>query len=181
MERRVFLKSSILGAAVIGARAIVPGAISSASGQSAPSDRVKIGLIGCRNQGWTNLEAFLDYPETECTALCDVDDEWLNKRAADLEKRTGKKPKQLVKDWRKVIENKDVDLVIIGTPDHWHCLQLIAACEAGKDVYVEKPLANTIEECDLMEKAARKYKRVVQVGQWQRSDPQAENSDACAR
>ncbi|MDR2563906.1 MAG: Gfo/Idh/MocA family oxidoreductase [Prevotellaceae bacterium] len=171
MERRGFLKSSIFGAALIGARAIVPGAINSASGKSAPSDKVKIGLIGCRNQGWTNLEAFLDYPETECIALCDVDEEWLNKRAADLEKRTGKKPKQLVKDWRKIIDNKDVDLVIIGTPDHWHCLQLVAACEAGKDVYVEKPLANTLEECDLMVEAARKYKRVVQVGQWQRSDP----------
>jgi predicted dehydrogenase len=65
-----------------------------------------------------------------------------------LEELTGKKPPQLVKDWRRVIDNKDVDMVIIGTPDHWHCLQLIAACEAGKDVYVEKPLANTIEECD---------------------------------
>jgi Predicted dehydrogenases and related proteins len=69
------------------------------------------------------------------------------------------------------MDNKEVDLVIIGTPDHWHCLQLIAACEAGKDVYVEKPLANTIEECDLMVKATRKYNRIVQVGQWQRSDP----------
>lgn len=61
--------------------------------------------------------------------------------------------------------------MIIGTPDHWHCLPTIYACQAGKDVYVEKPLSNTIEECNLMEKAARKYNRIVQVGQWQRSDP----------
>ena len=74
-------------------------------------------------------------------------------------------------DWRHVIDNKDIDAVIIGTPDHWHCLPTIFACQAGKDVYVEKPLSNTIEECNLMEKAARKYNRVVQVGQWQRSDP----------
>ncbi len=67
------------------------------------------------------------------------------------------------------MDNKDIDAVIIGTPDHWHCLPFIAACEAGKDIYVEKPLANSIAECDLMVKAARKYNRVVQVGQQQRS------------
>ncbi len=140
-------------------------------GQSAPSNKIKIGLIGCRNQGWSNLQTFLQYPGVECVSLCDIDDQWLYQRASELEERTGKKPPQLVKDWRHVIDNKDVDMVIIGTPDHWHCLQLIAACEAGKDVFVEKPLANTIEECDLMVKAARKYNSIVQVGQWQRSDP----------
>ena len=140
-------------------------------GSNAPGDKIKIGLIGCRNQGWSNLEAFLQYPGVECISMCDVDDQYLYQRASDLEKLTGKRPPQLVKDWRRVIDNKDVDMVIIGTPDHWHCLQEVAACEAGKDVYVEKPLANTIEECDLMVRAARKYDRIVQVGQWQRSDP----------
>jgi len=128
-------------------------------------------LIGCRSQGWSNLNTFLQYPEVECVALCDIDDEWLNKRADDVFKKTGKKVKNCYKDWRKLIDNKDVDVVIIGTPDHWHCLPLVYACQAGKDVFVEKPLANTIEECNLMVKAARKYDRVVQVGQWQRSDP----------
>ena len=140
-------------------------------GSNAPGDKIKIGLIGCRNQGWSNLEAFLQYPGVECISMCDVDDQYLYQRASDLEKLTGKRPPQMVKDWRRVIDNKDVDMVIIGTPDHWHCLQEVAACEAGKDVYVEKPLANTIEECDLMVRAARKYDRIVQVGQWQRSDP----------
>ncbi|MPL85145.1 Inositol 2-dehydrogenase/D-chiro-inositol 3-dehydrogenase [bioreactor metagenome] len=140
-------------------------------GQTAPSNKVKVALIGCRSMGWSDLNTFLQYPEVECVALCDVDDEWLNKRAADVLKNTGKKVPSLYKDWRKVIDNKDVDVVIIGTPDHWHCLPMVYACQAGKDVYVEKPLANTIEECNLMEKAARKYNRIVQVGQWQRSDP----------
>jgi predicted dehydrogenase len=168
----MFLKSSMFGAAVLGARAIVPaGATPAMFGQPAPSDKVKVALIGCRNQGWSNLSTFLDYPEVECVSMCDIDDEWLNRRAVDVEKKSGKKPKQLVKDWRHVIDNKEVDVVIVGTPDHWHCLPLVAACEAGKDVYMEKPLANTIEECDLMVKAARKYRRIVQVGQWQRSDP----------
>ena len=75
------------------------------------------------------------------------------------------------RDWRELIDNKDIDVVIIGTPDHWHCLQLVAACQAGKDVYCEKPLGNSIEECNIMVRAAEKYQRVVQVGQWQRSDP----------
>ena len=95
----------------------------------------------------------------------------MNNRAAETEKITGKKVKNLYKDWRKLIDNKDIDVVIIGTPDHWHCLLLASACEAGKDVYCEKPLGNSIEECNIMVRAAEKYNKVVQVGQWQRSDP----------
>ncbi|MDR1668038.1 MAG: Gfo/Idh/MocA family oxidoreductase [Bacteroidales bacterium] len=168
MERRHFLKNTLAGATML---SFTSGSFSEIFGQKAPSNKIKVALIGCRNQGWSNLENFLKYPDVECISLCDVDDEWLNKCAAAVEQRTGKKPPQLVKDWRRVIDNQDVDAVIIGTPDHWHCLPLVAACQAGKDAYVEKPLANTIEECNLMVKAVRKYNRIVQVGQWQRSDP----------
>jgi predicted dehydrogenase len=171
VNRRNFIHKSALSVAGLGVASLTGSSYASLYGRTAPNNKVKIGLIGCRNQGWSNLQAFLRYPEAACISLCDIDDEWLQKRAAEIEKKSGKKPQQLVKDWRKVIDNPDVDLVIIGTPDHWHCLPLIAACEAGKDVYVEKPLANTIEECDLMVKATRKYNRIVQVGQWQRSDP----------
>ena len=171
MDRRNFLKKSAISATGLSLTPLMGRSYSSVFGQPAPGNKIKIGLIGCRNQGWSNLRAFLQYPGVECISLCDVDDQWLYQRATDLEELAGKKPPQLVKDWRRVIDNKDVDMVIIGTPDHWHCLQLIAACEAGKDVYVEKPLANTIEECDLMVKATRKHNRIVQVGQWQRSDP----------
>ena len=171
MNRRNFLQKSALSAAGLGLSPLFGSAYSAVYGQAAPSNKVKVALIGCRSMGFSNLSNFLKYPEVECVALCDIDDEWLNKRAADVEKSTGKKVPNLYKDWRKVIDNKDVDVVIIGTPDHWHCLPTIFACQAGKDVYVEKPLSNTIEECNLMEKAARKYNRVVQVGQWQRSDP----------
>lgn len=171
MNRRNFLQKSALSAAGLGLSPLFGSAYSAVYGQAAPSNKVKVALIGCRSMGFSNLSNFLKYPEVECVALCDIDDEWLNKRAADVEKSTGKKVPNLYKDWRKVIDNKDVDVVIIGTPDHWHCLPTIFACQAGKDVYVEKPLSNTIEECNLMEKAARKYNRIVQVGQWQRSDP----------
>ncbi|MDD4434553.1 MAG: Gfo/Idh/MocA family oxidoreductase, partial [Parabacteroides sp.] len=171
MNRRNFLHKSALTAAGFGMAPLFGSSFQSVYGQTAPSNKVKVALIGCRSMGWSDLNTFLQYPEVECVALCDVDDEWLNKRAADVLKNTGKKVPSLYKDWRKVIDNKDVDVVIIGTPDHWHCLPMVYACQAGKDVYVEKPLANTIEECNLMEKAARKYNRIVQVGQWQRSDP----------
>ena len=171
MNRRNFIEKTALSVAGLGLTPLIGSSYASIYGKAAPSNQVRVGLIGCRNQGWSNLRTFLQYPEVECVALCDIDDEWLNQRAAEVEKLKGAKPAQLVMDWRQVIDNKDVDVVIVGTPDHWHCLMAIAACEAGKDVYVEKPLANTMEECDLMIKAARKYNRIVQVGQWQRSDP----------
>jgi len=165
--RRTFLKNSAVTAAGL---AIVP-VLKGFGKPVAPSDKIKIGLIGCNGQGWSNLSAYLENPVTECIALCDIDDSVLRRRAGNVEKIRGAKPAGLYKDWRRIIDNKDVDLVIIGTPDHWHCIQMVAACEAGKDVYVEKPIGRTIEECNLMVKAAQKYKSIVQVGQWQRSDP----------
>ena len=171
MERRHFLKNTLAGAAAIGAGSFIPGGLAEVFGQKAPSNKVKVGLIGCNGMGWSNLNVFLDNPEVECVAICDVDERPLNKRMADVEKKTGKKPAHQYKDWRSLIDNKDIDVVIVGTPDHWHCLQMVSACEAGKDVYCEKPMGNSIEECNLMVKAAQRYNSVVQVGQWQRSDP----------
>ncbi len=171
MERRKFIQNSMLATAGIGMVSVFPSCASGVTKKIDPSDKIKVALIGARNQGWTNLDKFIRFPNVECIAICDVDDKWLNQRAADVEKITGKKPPFLYKDWRKVIENKDVDAVIVGTPDHWHCLITVGALEAGKDVYCEKPLGNSIAECEVMVKAARKHNRIVQVGQWQRSDP----------
>jgi predicted dehydrogenase len=165
--RRTFIKTSAITAAGL---SIAPAIASSLTG-CAPSDRINVGLIGCNGMGFSDLTEFLNNPQVTCLALCDIDDNVLNKRAADVEKKTGKKPANLYKDWRQVMDNKDINVVIVGTPDHWHCLQMVAACEAGKDVYCEKPLGRTIEECNIMIKAAQKNKTVVQVGQWQRSDP----------
>ncbi len=165
--RRVFLKNTALTTAGLGLAPVITSALAGC----APSDRINIGLIGCNGMGFSDLSEFLKNPEVECIALCDIDERVLNRRAANVEKIRGTKPANLYKDWRQVIDNKDINLVIIGTPDHWHCLQMVAACEAGKDVYCEKPIGRTIEECNLMVKAAKKYNSVVQVGQWQRSDP----------
>lgn len=166
-SRRTFLKSSGTTAAGI----TLVSSLSATMNSCSANEKVNVGLVGCNGMGFVDLKTFLEYPQVECIALCDIDESVLNRRAADVEKIRGKKPVNLYKDWRKLIENKDIDVVIVGTPDHWHCLIMIAACEAGKDVYCEKPLGRSIEECNLMVKAAQKNKSVVQVGQWQRSDP----------
>ncbi|CAN5846731.1 Gfo/Idh/MocA family oxidoreductase [soil metagenome] len=168
-SRREFLQNSSLLLAGAGL-ASVPFSSALAAKRVAPSDKIVVGLIGARGMGWANLTSHLKNPGVECVALADVDDEVLQNRSNDLQKLTGKKA-HLHKDFRKLLENKDIDAVIIGTPDHWHCLQTVLACQAGKDVYVEKPLANSIEECNIMVAAAKRHNRVVQVGQWQRSGP----------
>ncbi len=164
-ERRSFIRRS---ATVAASMSVFPTLMN--AGCVGANDRVVVGLIGCNSQGFVNLKSFLKQPNVVCAALCDIDQNVLNERAAEVEKMTGKKP-ALYTDFRKLLDQKDIDAVIIGTPDHWHCIPTIYAMESGKDVYCEKPLGYTIEECNLMVKAAGRYQKVVQVGQWQRSDP----------
>ncbi len=178
--RRDFIRTSAAGMAGLGLASSLPRTLKVGK-PVAPSDKIKIGLIGCNGMGFVDLSTFLENPETECIAICDIDDNPLYKRAAEAEKLQGKKVPNLYKDWRKLIDNKDIDLVIIGTPDHWHCLPMVSACQSGKDVYCEKPMGYTVEECNLMVKAAQKYNRVVQVGQWQRSDPHWQDAVAFVR
>ena len=168
--RRTFIKNSAVAAAGI---STFPG-ISQNFSPSA-NDKLVVGVIGVNGMGFNNLKTFLEFPEVECAALCDVDRNVLEKRAKETEEISGKKP-GLYTDFRKLLEQKDIDAVIIGTPDHWHAIQMIQACEAGKDVYCEKPLGNSIGECNKMVEAVRKYNKVVQVGQWQRSDPHWKDS-----
>jgi predicted dehydrogenase len=172
--RRKFISTTTKLAAGAGLTGIVSSPFPVTQKKST-NEIINVGLIGCRSMGFGILENVLKQPNTACIALCDVDNEVLTKRSADVSKRQGKAPVEY-KDFRKFLENKNIDAVIIGTPDHWHCLTMVAACEADKDVYVEKPMANSIGECDLMVKAARKYKRVVQVGQQQRSGEHWKNA-----
>lgn len=118
--------------------------------------------------GFGILRQHLNTQGVNCAALCDVDENILHAKAAEIESNYNQKP-ELYKDFRKLLERKDIDAVIIGTPDHWHCLITVYALQAGKHVYVEKPMANTIAELDIMVKAADYYGKVVQVGQQQRS------------
>ncbi len=159
LSRRKFLKST----------AVVTGtALSPFHKVSGANDRLNVGLIGCRGMGWSDLSGFLNNPDVRCLGLADIDQSVLDRRGADLAGKQETKF-ELYRDYRKLLDNKDIDAVIIGTPDHWHCLQFADACKAGKDIYVEKPVANSISECDVMVAAAKKHKRVVQVGQQQRS------------
>ena len=135
------------------------------------SDQINFGLIGCKGMGWSNMNAHLKLPQVNCIALSDVDQSVLDQRTEDVFKLRGKRPKQY-RDYRKLLEDPAIDVVIIGTPDHWHCLNMVDAVSADKHVYVEKPIANTIEECQIMVKAQQRYGKIVQVGQWQRSGSQ---------
>ena len=159
VTRRNFIKSSTVLAA---------GVAMPAWGKTSANDKINVALIGCRNMGWSDLTDFLLHPEVRCVALADIDQSILASRTEELEKKQGAKP-DVYGDYRKILDRKDIDIVIIGTPDHWHCLQFVDACKAGKDVYVEKPVSNSIAECDAMVAAAGRYNRIVQVGQQQRS------------
>ena len=136
-----------------------------------PSDQVNVGAIGINGMGFADLTAALKQPGVNVVALCDVDNNVLNKRMktlADMKVDTSRI--KTYSDYRKLLEQKDIDVVIIGTPDHWHALIMMEACMAGKDVYVEKPVGNSIGECRAMVAAQQRYKRAVQAGQWQRSE-----------
>ena len=170
MKRRDFIQRSAALAAGSSVISMMPGAFAASPSIPGANDRILVGAIGVNGMGMSDLRSFLKNEGVECIAMCDVDRNVLEKRASETEELQGKAPK-LYGDYRKLLENKDLDMVIIGTPDHWHCLPMVEACQAGKDVYVEKPIANSIEECDIMIRAQSRYSRVVQVGQWQRSDP----------
>ena len=128
------------------------------------NDRVRVGLIGSGGRGRQDWGTFLKFPEVEPVAVCDVYAPFLAKGIAMTSDRA--KPYQ---DFRRLLEQKDIDAVIVAVPDHWHALMTVAACEAGKDVYCEKPLSLTVTDGRHMVNAARKYNRVVQTGSQQRS------------
>ncbi len=176
-SRRKFIKNSLLASAGMVALPNLVSAehLAAFKKRVSPNEQINFGLIGCKGMGWSNMNSHLLIPEINCVALADIDQNVLDQRSANVEELRGKKPKQYT-DYRKMLEDPDIDAVIIGTPDHWHCLNLIDSLEAGKHAYVEKPLANTIEECKLMVKATEKYGKMVQVGQWQRSGSQYEQA-----
>jgi predicted dehydrogenase len=135
------------------------------------NDRVNIGLVGLGGRGNDHME-FYQNLKSDCriAAVCDVNQAARERAVARLTKEAGAAPKEYP-DMRAMFESKDVDAVSIATPNHWHALATIWACQAGKDVYVEKPASHNIYESAQMVKAARKYKRMVQVGSQSRSMP----------
>src|SRR5438876_3457857 len=157
IDRRTFHKQ----AAAMSALAALPSTHLMALGSN---ERVRLGMIGVGNRGDQLLDALLVHKDCEIVALCDVYEPYLDA----AQKKVGGKA-TLYHDFRKLIEQKDLDAVVIATPDHWHALQFLAACRAGKDVYVEKPLSLTIAEGQKMVAIAQETRRITQVGLHRRS------------
>jgi predicted dehydrogenase len=152
-----------LGAAQSGASSTSSSTASSNSRIQGANERVRVALIGAGRQGLGVMRNHMRLPEVDLVAVCDV-------YKPNLDKASTAAPKaERVTDFRRILDNKEIDAVILGTPDHWHALQTVMACAAGKDVYVEKPTSVAIAEGRAMVDAARKYQRIVQVGTQQRS------------
>lgn len=180
LSRRQFLHQSTLAAT------LAPVALGTLSGpfvrsafaaEPGPNSKVRLGVIGSGAMGRGDLECFFLNPEVDCAVICDVDDAMAAKAVEVCQAKRNKKP-DTTRDFRRVLDRKDVDVVLIATPDHWHALPTVMACQAGKDVYVEKPLATTIDEGRAMLEASRKHNRVVQMGsQWRSSEHIIEATD----
>ncbi len=161
-----FSRRKILQSAAATGVALLP--VSSAWAEE-ESPVYRVGLIGCGWYGGFDLRHLMEIaPQINVVSLCDVDSRFLKETADRVEKRQGTRP-ALFGDYRNMLAAKKLDIVIVGTPDHWHALQTIAAIESGADVYVEKPISHTFQEGRAMVQAARKHNRVVQVGMQRRS------------
>jgi len=170
-SRRKFLKDSI-GFGATGAAAL--GAVRTAASEdrvAGANDRIRVALVGCGGMGRSNLRDFVRVKDVQCVALCDVDDAQVAKTQTEVlaADGVGQKAELVTRDFRRVLDRTDLDAVIVATPDHWHAIPTIMACQAGKDVYVEKPLSLDIGEGRAMVNAARRHERVVQMGTQQRS------------
>ncbi len=166
IDRRVFIKKTgvVTAGAMVGSRVL-----GQSSKSFSPNDTVNVAVIGIRSRGRDHYRALAQIPNVKIATLCDIDERLLPGAVAEVEELTGYKPATTT-EYRKVLEDDNIDAVSIATPNHWHALQTIWACQAGKDVYVEKPVSHTILEGRKMVEAARKYKRVVQTGTQSRSN-----------
>jgi predicted dehydrogenase len=163
MDRRQFLHAAAVAAA----------STTLASAQEFDTQKKRrVGIIGPGWYGKCDLLRLIQVAPVEVVSMCDVDSKMLNE-AADIvaSRQVSKKRPRLFSDYRKLIAEKDLDIVIVDTPDHWHALPMIEACKAGIDVWVQKPIGVDVMECEAMVAAARKYNRVVQVGMQRRSTP----------
>lgn len=167
-NRREFLGVGARNAATIAAGVAASAVALQTEGRAAPSERVRMAGIGLRNQGKGDCSGLAALPDVEFVALCDVDEAQFGPLSDEIEKQQGKKP-AWESDFRRLLDDKSIDAVVIATPDHWHANMTILACQAGKDVYVEKPISHNLLEGVRMVEAADKYQRVVQVGTQQRS------------
>jgi predicted dehydrogenase len=166
VNRRQFLKQTSATTASLAAL----GSFNILRAGESPNKKLAVAVMGCNARGMVHIENWLGVPNAEISYICDVDSRALAKGVEAVAKRQQRKPKG-EKDIRRVLEDKDVDVISIATPNHWHGPATILACNAGKHVYVEKPGSHNPYEAELMVKAARKNKRLVQMGNQRRSWP----------
>ena len=176
INRRDFIKTvATTVAGVASFPYIVPSSVLGAQGQTPPNDRIVIGFIACGKQSKHLMRSFLNSPGTQVVAACDVDKLKLERGKGIVEGHYAQKGNTSYKgcaaysDFREVLARDDIDAVVISTPDHWHSVTVIESAKAGKDIYCEKPLSQTIAEANAMIAAIRKYNRVFQTGSMQRS------------
>jgi len=168
MNRRDFLKAGAqtgVGLTALGGL----GLITHPERVLGSNDRVQIAVVGLRGQGFAHVQRYAKMRDVNIAAVCDVDESILRQRLADMEKLGLPMPKTYI-DYRKLLEDKSIDAVSIATPNHWHSLMGIWACQAGKDAYVEKPCSHNLWEGRQLVRAANKYNRIVQHGANSRSD-----------
>ena len=166
MNRRNFLKAGLAGRAGLGGAVGVFGA----SARISANDKVTMAIIGVRGRGLRLTEYFAKMPDVNMAYICDVDQNVVEPALKIVEEVKGRRP-PLVEDIRRVLDDRAVDAIVVATPIHWHAPATILACEAGKDVFVEKPVSHNVREGRLMVVAARKHRRIVQVGTQARSRP----------
>lgn len=171
IDRRGFIKKSV--AASVGFAAGAPAYIKGYA-RNKPNEVINVAVAGIRSRGGYyyggtgHTANFTKIENSRVAAICDVDENLFAQAIADIEKLGGAKPKTMI-DFRELLDDKDIDAVSIASPDIWHALQTVWACQAGKDVYIEKPISYTIDEGRKMVQAARKYNRIVQAGTQYRS------------
>lgn len=166
INRRGFMARSAAAGAAWSGLALAQ----SARAADAPSEKIRLGVMGTNGRGHALATGFAGLPGAEIAYVCDVDQRAVDKTAAAVEKAQDKKPEG-VGDFRRILDDPQVDALVIAAPDHWHAPATILACAAGKHVYVEKPASHNPREGELMIEAARKHHRVVQVGTQRRSSP----------
>ncbi|HNY42994.1 MAG TPA: Gfo/Idh/MocA family oxidoreductase [Bryobacteraceae bacterium] len=151
------------------AAAIGAPAVRTAWGQSSPNSEVRLGVVGFRSRGRDHYRTFAKIPGVKVAFLCDIDERLFPGAIKEIEEIGGNRPETFT-DLQKMLQRKDLDAISVATPDHWHALMTIWGCQAGKDVYCEKPVCHNIKEGRKMVEAARKYGRMVQTGLNRRSE-----------
>jgi predicted dehydrogenase len=167
VSRREFLENSMFAAA---AAAAASAPLRSVQAQDSKDEKLRVVVIGVNGRGGSHVSGFGGRSDCEIAGICDVDEVVANRMAESVEKRFGNKPK-VYKDMRDAFADKSIHIASIATPNHWHALASIWAIQAGKDVYVEKPVSHNVSEGRRIVEAARKYNKIVQTGTQSRSNP----------